>query len=335
MASDDGHTDQSSLATLGRLWRTIASVIFAEETEEKEAKVRKTAEFQAPVIWLLGKSGAGKTAIVSALTGDPRAVVGKGFKPCTRDSWLYELPEAAPVLRFLDTQGLGEHDYDPAEDIRFAMGRSQALLVVMKVKDPLQDVVIDVVRQVRKKQPQWPVIVAQTGLHQLYCTGSPHLQPYPFCGDDRDLTNERLPKELRLAIRHQRESFNHLPGPPPRFVPLDFTLPEDDYEPQDYGLEALTEALIAAGLDILAWTEQERSDRESDQIAAAARPLLFGYATAAAGTAATPVPAIGLGGLAAANGLMLRALAERYRVKWTAEGIAQLAGAIGATTRLG
>jgi predicted GTPase len=78
---------------------------------------RERAQTTAPVVWLLGKTGAGKTAIVSALTGDPRAVIGEGFEACTRTAAFYDVPAEAPLLRFLDTRGLGEVRYDPASDI--------------------------------------------------------------------------------------------------------------------------------------------------------------------------------------------------------------------------
>ena len=42
---------------------------------------RQRAQAAALVVWLLGKTGAGKTAIIAALTGDPRAEVGLGFEP--------------------------------------------------------------------------------------------------------------------------------------------------------------------------------------------------------------------------------------------------------------
>src|ERR1700692_4590110 len=91
---------------------------------------RKRAQSIAPVVWLLGKTGAGKTAIVAALTGDPRAEGGGGFEPCTQTAAFYDAPPEVPLLRFLDTRGLGEADYDPARDIAWCEGQSHLLLVV-------------------------------------------------------------------------------------------------------------------------------------------------------------------------------------------------------------
>ena len=77
--------------------------IWKQRADEKAA-----AQQAAPVLWLIGKTGAGKTAIVSALTGDPRAEIGQGFQPCTREASFYDAPPEAPILRFLDTRGLEE-----------------------------------------------------------------------------------------------------------------------------------------------------------------------------------------------------------------------------------
>ncbi|MGI9441201.1 MAG: hypothetical protein ACR2N1_01975, partial [Rubripirellula sp.] len=37
-----------------------------------------------PTLWLLGKTGAGKSTLVQSITGNSQAEIGKGFRPCTR-----------------------------------------------------------------------------------------------------------------------------------------------------------------------------------------------------------------------------------------------------------
>ncbi len=169
---------------LDRLWKTISNVQssgrFGPSADQDNA--RKRAQAIAPVVWLLGKTGAGKTAIVSALTGDPYAAVGEGFEPCTRTAAFYDVPPEAPLLRFLDTRGLGEAGYDPAKDIAWCEGQSHLLLVVMQVADPVQQTVLDLVRAARRRHPDWPVVAAQTGLHRLYPIGRAHPMPYPYRG---------------------------------------------------------------------------------------------------------------------------------------------------------
>src|ERR1700736_5472680 len=116
---------------LGRLWNAISEALFGDTAKSRThfENVRTWAQIAAPVVWLLGKTGAGKTAIVSALTGDTRAAIGEGFAPCTRSAAFYDVPAEAPLLRFLDTRGLGEVDYDPAADIAWCEGRAHLLLV--------------------------------------------------------------------------------------------------------------------------------------------------------------------------------------------------------------
>src|ERR1700693_6037751 len=148
------------MGLLDRLWTAISEVLFGDISGARASKedAHKRAQAVAPVVWLLGKTGAGKTAIVAALTGDQRAEVGEGFEPCTRTTAFYDLPPEAPLLRFLDTRGLGEADYDPAADIALCEGQSHLLLVVMQVADPVQNTILRVLRQARRRHPD-PVVV--------------------------------------------------------------------------------------------------------------------------------------------------------------------------------
>ena len=316
---------------LDRLWGAISEGLFGDSGPPavSEEDARQRAQATAPVVWLLGKTGAGKTAIVSALTGDPRAVVGAGFEPCTRTASFYDVPQEVPIIRFLDTRGLDEADYDPASDIAWCEDQSHLLLVVMQVADPLQDRVLRVLRAARARHADWPVVVAQTGLHRLYPAGARHPDSYPFTGGPEDATNPLLPHALRLALSHQRQLLADLRGAPPQFVPLDFTLLEDGFSPQDFGLEPLQRVLEAQGLSAYEALHRARSDAESDRIRQRVRPLIYGYGVAAAGAGAVPIPLVGVGGLASVLALMLRTLAERYHVTWTRNTFAQFSGAIG------
>jgi uncharacterized protein (DUF697 family) len=316
---------------LNRLWKAINEVQFGDMAGSgaDPENARKRAQVIAPVVWLLGKTGAGKTAIVAALTGDPHAEVGEGFEPCTHTAAFYDVPLEVPLLRFLDTRGLGEADYDPANDIAWCEGQSHLLLIVMQIADPVQHTVLGVLGQARRRHPDWPVVVAQTGLHRLYPVGTGHPKPYPYTGGSEDETHALLPHALRQALAHQRRLFERLPGPPPRFVPLDFTVPEDGFSPHDFGLEMLWRALQDAGPGAFEALNLARTDAESDRIRAKARPLIYGYGAAAAGAGAVPIPIVGAGGLAGMIAITLRALAIRYGVAWTPGAFAQFSGAIG------
>jgi uncharacterized protein (DUF697 family) len=315
---------------LNRLWNAISDALFGDgAASEPSEEARKHAQTTAPVVWLLGKTGAGKTAIIAALTGDPRAQVGEGFEPCTRTADFYDVPAEAPLLRFLDTRGVGEPSYDPAKDIAWCEEQSHLVIVAMQVADPVQDTVLTALDQVRRRHPDWPIVVAQTGLHRLYPKGMSHPQPYPFSGAARDETNPELPHGLRQALAYQRRLFNGLSPPPPRFVPVDFTAPEDGFVPQDYGLEMFWHALQEVGPVALVALHVARADAESDAMRAKARPLIYSYGAAAAGAGAVPVPIVGVSGLAGILAITLRALAGRYGVTWTPATFAQFSGAVG------
>jgi uncharacterized protein (DUF697 family) len=316
---------------LDRLWKATSEALFGDTNWSSAGSeaARKRAQAIAPVVWLLGKTGAGKTAIVAALTGDPRAEVGQGFEPCTRTSAFYDVPREAPLLRFLDTRGLGEADYDPLKDIAWSEQQSHLVLVAMQVADPVQNSVLHALGQARRRHPDWPVVVAQTGLHRLYAAGQDHPVSYPFTGGAEDETNEVIPHALRWAITHQRRLFDDLPGGPPHFVPIDFTTPEDGFTPQDFGLERFWRVLEQAGPAAFDALHRARADAESDSIRAKARPLIYGTGAAAAGAGAMPIPLVGVGGLAGILALLLRLLAIRYGVPWTPTAFAQFSGAVG------
>ena len=145
------------MGPLDRLWKAISEVLFGDADSSAAAigqeSAREGARSTALVIWLLGKTGAGKTAIVAGLTGDQRAEIGQGFEPCTRTAAFYDFPREAPLLRFLDTRGLGEANYDALSDIAWCEGQSHLILAVMQVSDPVQQEVLSALREARQRHP--------------------------------------------------------------------------------------------------------------------------------------------------------------------------------------
>jgi len=329
------------LPFLGAFWRSIGDS--ATEGDEGAAqRLRARAAATAPVIWLIGKTGSGKTSILAAVTGDSRAEIGSGFKPCTATARIYDWPADAPILRFLDTRGLGEPGYDPAPDIAIAETQSHVLLVCMAVDDPNQQEVVTAVTRVRRSHREWPVIVAQTQLHRLYPAGAGHPATYPYRGDARDDGEHSdaefgatVPPDVRRGLRRQRELLAALPGAPPRFVPLDFTLPDDGYSPASFGREALDAALLEVGVDALRNLATDARDGLHGAIARKSEPLILGYSSAAAGAGAVPLPVVGVSGLVAANGLMFRALAARYDVALTRQRTKEFVSSLGSVALLG
>lgn len=315
-----------------RLWRAVAGELFDNGQGEDggiDTAARGRARQAAPVIWLLGKTGSGKTSIVAALTGDSRAEVGKGFEPCTRTAAFYDFPHEAPLVRFLDTRGLEEPGYDAAADIAWCEGQAHLILVAARLDDPDQAGVVGILRAARRRHPDWPVVVAQTHVHALYRRGEGHPVVCPFTGGAADETSAAIPHPLRQAIAHQRRLFAGLPGAAPRFVPVDLTQPEDGFAPEDFGIDALLAAIAQAGPEAHdALREAARRD-EADRIRARCRPVIMGHAVAAAGAGAAPLPMVGAGGLAAVLASLLRYIARRYGVAWTPAMFAEFTGAIG------
>jgi len=72
------------------------------------APISDTARLFAPVVWLVGKVQGGKTSIIRILTEVTDAEIGAGFRACTRTARIFDFPVEAPIIRFLDTRGLGE-----------------------------------------------------------------------------------------------------------------------------------------------------------------------------------------------------------------------------------
>lgn len=120
-----------------------------------------------PVLWLLGKTGAGKSSLVQAMTGKTAAEIGDGFTPCTRTADAYDYPEGDPVLRFLDTRGLGEAGYRPDEDLASNGDASQMILVLSRLDDPVQGYVAEALARVARKKPDLPVLVLHSAADKV------------------------------------------------------------------------------------------------------------------------------------------------------------------------
>ena len=154
-----------------RLAEAWARLVETRESEAAPDAVAETAAAEAPVIWLIGKVQSGKSSIVQAITGATEAEVGSGFRPCTKTARVFDFPPEAPVVRFLDTRGLGEVGYDPREDLSVSEAKAHLVLVVARAMDHQQASVIEAVTAVRRRHPEWPVVVAQRSVHDPYPTG--------------------------------------------------------------------------------------------------------------------------------------------------------------------
>ena len=321
------------MADMTDLWRRLRDALLDPQTDSEELStaLQQARERQPlPVIWLIGKTQAGKTSIIRALTGSEAAEIGNGFQPCTRTSRFYDFPAEAPVVRFLDTRGLGEVAYDPAEDIRYCESQAHLILGVMKVADIRQDQIFGVLRAVRQRHPEWPVLIAQTGLHELYPRGDEHRLPYPY---DQKPLPPQVPNDLARALSEQRQRLGRLPGSGPvRWVPVDLTLPEDGWEPANYGLDALWAAVEA--ISSLRLQSLLRGDAEvQDAYARAAHPHIVGHAVTAGGLGALPL--VEMIGVPAVQAKLLHVLAKLYGQSWDKRSVTEFLGLLGVGVGVG
>lgn len=300
-----------------------------ETTPAGADRIAAQARALAPVVWLIGKVQAGKSSIVRTLTGSTEAEIGAGFEACTKTSRVFDFPQQAPIIRFLDTRGVGEVGYRPDEDIAFCEERSHLVIAVLKASDMAQGPVLDVIASVRRRHRNWPIVVAQTSLHELYAPGARHPEPYPFGtgAAAAPLAND----PLQRALAHQRTLFDELPGPAPTFVPIDFTLPDDGYDPADYGHEALIAALIEAAPEALSAVLAKLPSSTGDADTSADAYIL-GFALAAGASDAVPLAGIAM--VPMVQAAMLHRVARKFDTDWDRQRMTEFAGALGAGTLL-
>lgn len=301
-------------------------------TASEDETVAQGARSFAPVVWLIGKVQSGKSSVIRAITRSDEAEVGSGFKACTRTARIFDFPTETPVLRFLDTRGLGEVDYDPAEDLAFCEQRAHLVLAVARAMDPQQEAVLRALQSVRRAHPSWPIVVAQTSLHEGYEHGQNHPREYPF--DARvpaDSPSGWLPPDLLRSLAFQRSLFATLPGTGTlTFVPIDFTKSEDGFTPVDFGLDALSEALAQVAPSAMIAALGAMPGLSSDARGRQTRPLILGHATAAA--ASDLVPVAGAVAVSAIQARLLHRLASVYSIAWDKRALAEFAAALGTGT---
>lgn len=289
--------------------------------------IAENARRFAPVVWLLGKVQSGKTSIIRTLTQASDAEIGSGFRACTRTARVFDFPSEAPIIRFLDTRGLGEVDYDASEDIDFCQARSHLILAVVKALDVEQQVVLDVIRTTRQRHPDWPVVVAQTSLHEAYSSGQSHIQPYPF----GPTVSTALPEHLRRALDYQRALFQTLPGRGGlSFVPIDFTRQGDGLDPADYGRETLIGNLMTAAPAAVAVALAELPGVPAHGVARKSDAHILGFALAAGASDAFPLA--GIVAVPVVQATMLRQLAKLHGAHWDSRAYAEFASALGTGT---
>src|SRR6516165_5995442 len=72
---------------------------------QSQQTIAERARTFAPIVWLLGKVQSGKTSIICELTQASLGEIGCGYRACTKSARVFDFPQEAPIIRFLDTRG--------------------------------------------------------------------------------------------------------------------------------------------------------------------------------------------------------------------------------------
>jgi len=279
-----------------------------------------------PVFWLVGKTGSGKTSIVKYLTGAERAEIGGGYRPQTQCSQQYDFPSTdAPLVRFLDTRGLGETRYDPAEDIQQFASSAHVVIVTVRAMDHALAEIVEPLRAIRKAAPLRPVLLALTCLHEAY-PGQQHPQPDPFGSSPLP---DSLPPDLQRSLAAQQERFAGLVD---AVVPVDLTRPEDGFDELEFGGDRLKTALLAmlpAAFRQTLLTLHDSMKSLKDLNDRRALPHVIGHSMLAASAAAVPLPWVDIPVVTAIQSHLVYRLAGIYGQPLNVRTLLEMAGPIG------
>ena len=310
-------------------WSPLRQMSEAEFRQEQERLLQLAP---VPVFWLFGKTGSGKTSVVKYLSGAEAAEIGNGFKPQTRCSAQYDFPcSENPICRFLDTRGLGETAYDPAEDIQQFRELANLVIVTVRVADHSIDEILTPLKSIRAADRERPIVLALTCLHEIGDNWEP-AEGDPFAEIDvlqcRDWPAD-IPPELVKCLEKQRERFGGLVD---CIVPLDFTKPEECFADPNFGGERLKGALIellpSAYRQTLINMQDTLQPLKSLQ-EKRAMPYVLGYSTMAATAAAVPTPWLDVPVVMAIQSHLMYQLAHLYGQKVDGDVVAKAATVVG------
>lgn len=314
--------------------KNLFSLIPPPELQQRLEEMSR--ETPVPVFWLFGKTQSGKSSVIRFLTGAQKAEIGQGFKPCTRFSQKFDFPnEQTPLIEFLDTRGLDEPGYDPAEDIDQFNDQAHVLIVTVRVLDQALANIQKHLEKIRAARPSRPCLLLLTTLHEAY-PQQQHPEHYPFQlarhGDNIVLPPDKaslVPDELQRALERQLTRFAGLYD---YALPIDFTLPEEGYTEPNYGGVLLKEVLIEALPNAYRQTLihlEETTGELRDLYARQALPYLIRFSGLAAAAGAVPVPWVDHFLVPAIQTRMITQLANLYTQPLQARQFMEMAGALG------
>jgi uncharacterized protein (DUF697 family)/predicted GTPase len=217
--------------------QTVGNWFSVDETQVAEILATVRAQLPTTEALLIGKPQAGKSSIVRGLTGVSVEIVGQGFRPHTQSTARYNYPSSElPLLVFTDTVGLGDIDRDTnsliqelSGDLEAETSRPRIMILTVKINDFAIDTLRHIVRELRQKYPQIPCLLAVTCLHEVYPTAQTEHPEEPTSIEAVD-----------RAFTAIQQAFVGLFD---RAVLIDFTLAEDGYTPEFYGLETMRQTL--------------------------------------------------------------------------------------------
>ena len=312
--------------------------------EQQRAALVKDAPI--PRLWMLGKTGSGKTSIIRYLTGATGAEVGNGFKPQTKFSQQYDFPDDdVPLVQFLDTRGLGEAGYDPAADLKAFQDGTHLLIVTVRLTDQATDRLTSPLAKIRQANPNRPVLLVITCLHDAYTPDQHDLQhptPDPFDAlthDDfrRSSLSPSLEQSISQAIapncaRLLNEKFKRFEGLFDYWTAIDLTKPEDGFEEAEFGGQRLKSAIIELlpeayrqAISQIEDLNQLLTEAQQSRVA----PVIMAHCLLAASAAVVPVPWVDIPLVLGIQSRLAYKLAEMNGQKLDAQTISRVSASLG------
>ena len=246
---------------------------------------------------------------------------------------MYEFPDDdLPIVRFLDTRGLGEAAYDPTDDIDQFHSTAHLLIVTVRAIDQSLAAMMEPLSRIRKQNPDRPVLLVVTCVHDAY-PGEQHISPDPFDEGVRPLPTG-IPQTLSRCLSAQYERFDGLFD---RAVPVDLTKPTDGYDVVEFGGERLKRAILdllpAAYRQTLLQMDHVR-DELGDQQRRRSERTILAHGVVAASAAAVPFPWIDIPVVMATQSHLLHRLAADHHQDLDSKALVNLTGMLGGRVAL-
>ncbi|PMH44617.1 kinase [Vibrio sp. 10N.286.49.B3] len=254
-----------------------------------------------PTLWLLGKTGAGKSSLIQSITGLSSVEVGNGFAPCTMTAQAYDFPQEKPVMRFLDTRGLGEAEYDPSDDLDAINPSSHGLVVVMKADDPEQSSLLAALKRIKKQKIIRQLLLVHSGVQ---------------------LVDESERARL-IAFNHSQVA--GIWGKDFATVTVDFHADKYSDDHSSHLIDSLIKLLPIIEMMVIDKTHSSIEESNFNQVE---KEILW-YAGSAG--VSDLVPAVGLVTVPTLQAKMLHSLANQYGVEWNKRILGELVATLGSS----